>query len=264
MPKPEIRTVVIMGSGNMAWHMGYWLTRSGIRVNQIFSRNVEKGKLLADELSTEFTNRLDRLHEHSDMYLLTVSDDALASVIRQAVFGNRLVLHTAGSVPIEIFREKVKNFGVLYPLQTFTRGKPVEYSQIPVFIEASSAQNLARIKQLALKLSDRVYEADSEKRAYLHLAAVIASNFTNHMLVVAEKYMQERNLSFDLIRPLVQETIAKALSMSPFLAQTGPAIRGNTGVIEKHMLMLENHPEIRELYRTISESIMTWKVRSME
>jgi len=256
MRNSEIRSVVIMGSGNMAWHMGHWLIGSGIQVNQIFSRNIERGAGLAAELKTEFTNRLDKIQERTNLYLLTISDDALTAVIRQAVFGNRLVIHMAGSVPIDIFKEKVKNFGVLYPLQTFTMGKPVEYSQIPVFIEASNAKNLARIEQLAFKLSDRVYKVDSEKRAYIHLAAVIASNFTNHMLAVAEKYMQERNLSFDLIKPLVQETIAKALSISPFLAQTGPAVRGNTGVIEKHLSLLENHPEIRELYRVISESIV--------
>jgi predicted short-subunit dehydrogenase-like oxidoreductase (DUF2520 family) len=255
MGNPEIRSVVIMGSGNIAWHMGNWLTGSGILVSQVFSRNAKNGVKLAAELKTEFTNRLDHLNEHADLYVLAFSDDALASIIRQTIFGTRLAVHLAGSVPMEIFSGKVKNYGVLYPLQTFTMGKPVEYGQIPLFIEANHAKNLERIRKLAGRMSRKVYEVDSEKRTYLHLAAVIASNFTNHMLAVAEKLVSERNLSFDLLKPLIQETIAKAFLVSPVYAQTGPASRGNAMVIDKHMDMLEKHPEIRELYRVVTESI---------
>jgi predicted short-subunit dehydrogenase-like oxidoreductase (DUF2520 family) len=252
----DIHTVVILGAGNLAWHFGHRLSGAGIQVRQVFSRTPKQGESLASELNTGYTNRLDLLAEDADLYLLAVSDDAIASLLRQARFGKRLVAHAAGSVSIDVFAGKVKNYGVLYPLQTFTQGKPLDFSNIPLFIEANNARNLEKLNRLACRLSERVYIVDSEKRTYLHLAAVIASNFTNHMFTLAEKLMQERNLSFDILKPLIQETVAKALQISPFLSQTGPAIRGNAQVIEKHMAMLEHHPEIRELYRMISESIM--------
>ena len=256
---PEIRSVVIMGAGNVAWHLGRRLSATGIQVKQVFSRRPEQGKILAAELQTGFTNRLDLLAEDADLYVLAVSDDAITPLLRQVQFGQRLVAHMAGSVPMEVFKGKARNYGVLYPLQTFTQGKPVDFSKVPLFIEANNNRNLEKLKKLAVKLTGRVYAVDSEKRTYLHLAAVIASNFTNHMFAVAEKVMLERNLSFELLRPLIEETIAKALSMPPIQAQTGPAVRGNKQVLEKHMSMLEEHPEIRELYRVISESIMEMK-----
>jgi predicted short-subunit dehydrogenase-like oxidoreductase (DUF2520 family) len=248
-----------MGAGNVAWHMGHRFTDTGIQVKQVFSRIPGNGKLLAAELGTLFTNRLDHVAEDADLYLIAVTDDAISSLLRQMPFGKRLVAHMAGSVPIGIFEGKAKNYGVLYPLQTLTRGKPVDFGNIPFFVEANNERNLEMLRTLAGKLTGRVYTVDSEKRAYLHLAAVIASNFTNPMFAVTEKVLQERNLSFDLLKPLIEETIAKALFMSPLAAQTGPAARGNKEIIGKHMAMLDKHPEIKELYRVISESIAAFR-----
>jgi len=260
MEKPGIQKVVILGSGNLARHMGRWMSDSGIHIMQVFSRSPLQGEALAHELACDFTNRLDLLVEDADLYLLAVSDDAIAVLLRQALFSRRhLVVHSAGSIPLNVFTGRAKNYGVLYPLQTFTRERNLDYSNIPIFIEANNPANLHRIEHLANRLSPRVYKVDSEKRAYLHLAAVIASNFTNHMLALAEKFLQEKNLAFDLIKPLVQETIAKALSLTPVQAQTGPAVRGNREIIEKHMAMLDNHPEIKELYRVVSESIAAFR-----
>jgi len=256
MPHPDIRTVVLMGAGNLAWHFGHWLASAGVKVVQVFSRTPHAGEGLAVELKTGYTNRLDLLVSDADLYLLAVSDDAIPSLIRQAEFGRRFVIHAAGSVPMEVFSGKLKNYGVLYPLQTFTRGKNLDLNEIPLFIEANNTKNLDKLGILAHKLSRRVYKVDSEKRAYLHLAAVIASNFTNHMLAVTDHLLKERNLSFELLKPLITETISKALQMPPLQAQTGPAVRGNLQVMEKHMAILDSHPEIRELYRVISESIM--------
>jgi predicted short-subunit dehydrogenase-like oxidoreductase (DUF2520 family) len=252
----DIRTVVLLGAGNLAWHFGHWFESVGVKVVQVFSRTPKAGEGLAAELKTGYTNRLDLLVSDADLYLLAVTDDAIPSLVRQSVFGHRFVLHAAGSVPMEVFSEKLKNFGVLYPLQTFTHGKQLDFNEIPLFIEANNARNLEKLNVLAHKLSGRVYTVDSEKRAYLHLAAVIASNFTNHMFAVTDHLLKERNLSFELLKPLILETISKALQMPPLQAQTGPAVRGNLQVIEKHMAILDGHPEIKELYRVISESIM--------
>jgi predicted short-subunit dehydrogenase-like oxidoreductase (DUF2520 family) len=256
MRHPDIRTVVILGAGNLAWHFGLWFEHAGVKVVQVFSRTPSAGEGLAAELKTEYTNRLDLLTSDADLYLLAVSDDAIASLVRQAEFGRRFVIHAAGSIPMEILSGKLENFGVLYPLQTFTRGRPLNFNEIPLFIEASNARNLEKLSVLARKLSDRVYTMDSEKRAYLHLAAVIASNFTNHMFALTDLLLKERNLSFELLKPLIMETISKALQMPPIQAQTGPAVRGNLQVVDKHMSILDGHPEIKKLYRVITESIM--------
>jgi predicted short-subunit dehydrogenase-like oxidoreductase (DUF2520 family) len=179
--------------------------------------------------------------------------------LQEAWFGEGLVVHTAGSVSLEVFKGRAKNYGVIYPLQTFTRGKPVDFSSIPLFIEANDNRNLEKLKYLSEKVTGKVYTADSETRAYLHLAAVFASNFTNHILALAEMVLLERNLPFNILKPLIEETVAKALYMSPRQAQTGPAFRHDKPILEKHLDMLAGHPEIKELYRLISESIMAMK-----
>jgi predicted short-subunit dehydrogenase-like oxidoreductase (DUF2520 family) len=253
----EIRSVVIMGAGNLAWHLGHHLLKAGIQIIQVFNRTTEPGELLAAELNSTFTGRLDYLTENADIYILAVSDEAIDKMLHNGWFSKgHLVVHTAGSVAMDVFAGKAINYGVLYPLQTFTKVKPVDFKQIPLFIEANNDVNLKRIEHLAMKLSASVHNVDSEKRMYLHLAAVIVSNFTNHMFALAEKLLLERNLTPDLLIPLIQETVDKAIVMSPLRAQTGPAIRGNTAIIEKHLALLEPHPEIRELYRVITESII--------
>jgi|WetSurSiteA1Bulk_404760.scaffolds.fasta_scaffold00440_8 predicted short-subunit dehydrogenase-like oxidoreductase (DUF2520 family) len=259
MHQNDVSTVVILGAGNVAWHMGQSLSGAGIQVKQIFSRNPKHGEYLARELKTAYTNRLDQLDKDADLFLLAVSDEVIPAMIQQAQFGKQLVVHLAGSVPMNVFGSKVRNHGVFYPLSTFTKGKPVDFSDIPFFIEASNEASLEKLRVLAGRLTRKVIVMDSEKRLYLHLAAVIASNFTNHMLALAEKLVIEKNISFDLLKPLIQETVAKGLIMSPLQAQTGPAVRGNIKTMAKHLSILEGHPEIQELYRLISESIASMK-----
>lgn len=256
MENKEIHSVVIIGAGNLAWHLGHQLVKAGVPILQVVNRSAVQGKLLATELNAFFTTKPELLNRDADLYILAVSDDAIGGIVEKVKFEpKQLVVHTAGSIDMNIFDGRAENYGVFYPLQTFTKGKPVDFSQIPLFIEANTPVNLEKINQLAKKFSDRVYSVDSEKRMYLHLAAVIASNFTNHMFAITEMVLQERDLSFDLLKPLIQETIDKALLLSPFKAQTGPAVRGNSKVIDKHLSLLEHHPGIQELYRVITESI---------
>jgi predicted short-subunit dehydrogenase-like oxidoreductase (DUF2520 family) len=250
-----------MGAGNLAWHLGHYCLQAGIQVAQVFNRTSESGKILAAALNTSYTCSPDLVTKDADLYILAVSDDAIAALLDTGLFKNgQLVVHTAGSVSMEVFGEKASNYGVLYPLMTFTKGMLVDAGQVSWYIEANSAENLKSIHAFAVKLSEKVYAADSEQRSYLHLAAVIASNFTNHMFALAEKVLKERDLSFKLLEPLIQETVAKAFSMSPLQAQTGPAIRGNHEVIQKHLALLEEYPATRELYKIITESIMSRKI----
>jgi predicted short-subunit dehydrogenase-like oxidoreductase (DUF2520 family) len=164
-------------------------------------------------------------------------------------------MHTAGSVALDVFKGRTGNFGVFYPLMTFTAGKPVDFSFVPVALEANTKENLAKINNLASGVTGSIYHLDSEQRMFLHLAAVISSNFSNHMLVMAEKIMKEHHLNLEMLKPLLEETLEKSFVMSPHLAQTGPAVRGNKVTISKHLALLGDHPDIRELYRMISDHI---------
>jgi predicted short-subunit dehydrogenase-like oxidoreductase (DUF2520 family) len=253
----SIGTVVLLGAGNVAWHLGHQLSDAGIHVVQVYNRTPESGLALASELNASYTHEISQLKDDADLYVLAVSDSAISAILDSGWFKNgRFVVHTAGSVSIDVFQGKALNYGVLYPMQTFTRGKPVDFRDVPLFIEAKNAQWRIKLEHLAQRLSESVMWVDSAERLYLHLVAVIVSNFPNHLYALAEQLLDEKGLSFDVMKPLIRETMDKAMSMSPQKAQTGPAIRRNKEVIERHLAMLEQYPNIREIYRVMSESIM--------
>lgn len=247
--------ITLAGAGNVAWHLGKALSQQGYLINQVLDRTVTSAKKLASELNAiSHGIPLDGI-DNSDACIICVSDDAIPAVLKQLNPGKCLVMHTAGSVPIEVFRDNAINYGVLYPLQTFTRGRFLDYMQIPFLTEANTPGNLEMINRIASSISKNVMEASSTQRLYLHLAAIFASNFSNHMFALAEKLAKEYNMPFDLLKPLITETTAKALDMSPLNAQTGPAIRGNMEIMNKHIDLLREHPGLQELYRMISASI---------
>jgi predicted short-subunit dehydrogenase-like oxidoreductase (DUF2520 family) len=245
----------LVGAGNVAWHMGRALSQNGYVIKQVLDRTASSSKQLARELKAESSGTPEDGTDGTDACLICVSDDAITSVIKQLKPGNCLLMHSAGSVPLDVFRNNAANYGVLYPLQTFTKGRPLDYSRIPILIEANTPENLSMINQIASSVSHHVMEANSTQRLFIHLAAIFASNFSNHMYALAEKLAGEYNMPFDLLKPLIAETTAKAMDMSPLKAQTGPALRGNVKVIEKHLELLKDHPRLQELYRMISEDI---------
>ncbi len=247
--------LTLVGAGNVAWHMGKALSQNGYVIQQVLDRTASSSKQLAEELKAESSGTPEDGIAGTDACLICVSDDAVASVIRHLKPGNCLLMHTAGSVPLDVFRNNADNYGVLYPLQTFTKGRPLDYSQIPFLTEANNPGNLGLINQIASSVSHKVMEADSTQRLYIHLAAIFASNFSNHMYALAEKLAGDNNMPFDLLKPLIAETTAKAMDIAPFKAQTGPAVRGNVKVIEKHLELLKDQPRLQELYRMISDSI---------
>jgi predicted short-subunit dehydrogenase-like oxidoreductase (DUF2520 family) len=247
--------ITLAGAGNVAWHMGKALSQKGYVIKQVLDRTASSSKQLAKELKAELSGSPEDGIAGTDACLICVSDDAIASVIEQLKPGNCLIMHTAGSVPLDVFKNHAVNYGVLYPLQTFTRGRPLDYCQIPFLIEANTPENLSLVNQIATSVSHRVMEADSTQRLFIHLAAIFASNFSNHMYALAEKLAREYNMPFDLFKPLIAETTAKAMDMSPQKAQTGPAVRGNVKVIEKHLELLKDHPRLQEIYRMISGDI---------
>ncbi len=252
----DIGKIVLLGSGNVATHLAIALKEAGKTIVQIYSRTLENAGFLAEKVKADFTTDIAKIESNADLYIIAVSDDALAEVANGIDVNNNLIVHTSGSAPMDILKSCSENRGVLYPLQTFSRSRNIDFGKVPLCIEANSIESRERLKNLALSLSDNIHFVDSEKRRVLHLAAVFACNFSNFMYTIAQKITEENNLSFDILKPLIEETAAKIEEITPVEAQTGPAVRGDEKIMKLHMDMLRKYPEFMEIYRLISEKII--------
>ncbi len=251
-----MKEVVIIGSGNMAEALAKAVAASSYTLKQLFARNETRGKLIAAAAGTQYADDPALLAE-ADIYLIAVSDVAISRVAETLSFGNdAVVVHTAGSVGIDELPVQIKNRGAFYPLQTFTQGREVDFREIPVFIEGNNPYAVKVLTDLAKTLSDQVHKADSAQRMKLHLAAVFACNFANHMYAIAQGLLAENGMPMDIIKPLIAETAAKALDSAKAAdVQTGPAARNDYATKDKHMEFLSNHPQLQNLYKNISLSI---------
>ena len=249
--------IALIGAGNVATCLGPRLKEAGHEITAVYSRTVESARILADRLGATFTTDLKAVSA-SDAAIVMLKDDALkelAPAIADSL-KDSLLLHTAGSVPMDIwYTAGAMKYGVLYPMQTFSKTSVIDWSQVPLFIEGSSDQTLNSIKELALTVSPDVTVLSSEGRKKLHLAAVFTCNFSNHMYAIAEQLLADEGVPFRVMLPLVRETARKVETMSPKDAQTGPAIRGDRKVIDEHLALLKDNPEFAELYRLISTDI---------
>lgn len=249
--------IALIGAGNVATCLGPRLKEAGHEITAVYSRTVESARILADRLGATYTTDLKAVPA-SDAAIVMLKDDALKE-LAPAIAGSlnsALLLHTAGSVPMDIWREAgAQKYGVLYPMQTFSKESRIDWSQVPLFIEGSSAQILNDIRQLALTISPDVTPLSSEGRRKLHLAAVFTCNFSNHMYAIAEQLLKTEGVPFRVMLPLVRETARKVESIKPQDAQTGPAVRGDRKIIQEHLALLKDNPEYAELYRLISIDI---------
>ncbi|MFC2323153.1 MAG: Rossmann-like and DUF2520 domain-containing protein [Tannerella forsythia] len=246
--------VVFIGAGNVATHLSAAMRQAGLCICQIYSRTEKNAQRLAAEHACAWTTDTGALRSDADLYVFALKDAVLHKIVTQVSPNEGLWLHTAGSVPMDIFRGYARRYGVLYPLQTFSKKRPVDFRNVPCFIEADSAQSEQRLRTLAEKISSDVRLLSFEKRRYLHLAAVFACNFTNHMYVLADRILSEQGIDPAVLLPLIDETAAKIHSLSPADAQTGPAVRYDRNVIEQQSAMLTD-PVVRELYELISKNI---------
>jgi predicted short-subunit dehydrogenase-like oxidoreductase (DUF2520 family) len=192
----------------------------------------------------------------ADLYLIAIKDSAIQEVLENlSLDENRMIVHTAGSVPMNILDGFSKNYGVFYPLQTFSKNRKIDFSDIPICIEANHPSSLMKLQELAGRLSGSVHQINSHDRKTLHLAAVFANNFVNHFYAIGESLLQDKRLNFDLLKPLIRETAKKTESLSPVDAQTGPAKRNDQTIINAHLKMLHDQPDLQKIYRLMSESI---------
>lgn len=248
--------IVLLGAGNVASHLGITLKEKGFSIVQVYSQTLESAKELGEKLNAESINDLSWVNTMADIYILSIKDNALPEILEKLPLKEGLFVHTAGSIPLEIFKEYgFSRYGVFYPLQTFSKEKNISFSNIPIFVEANTNDDELLLEQLAFMLSGKVFRLSSEKRKYLHLAAVFACNFVNHMYANAADILEKEGLAAEYLSPLIEETALKIRDMHPKDAQTGPAVRYDTNVINKHLELLNNDFYKRSLYKLISESI---------
>ena len=247
--------VSIIGSGNVAQHLIVALQNSIINgaeleLVQVFSRQKTALSQLLD--FNKITDDWSTLAE-ADLYIIAVSDDAIATVSEQIPYKNKLVVHTSGAISLEILASNNRK-GVFYPLQTFTKNKAVDFKIIPICIESQNASDYQLLQKVAQAISDSVFAINSEQRKSLHLAAVFVNNFTNHLYKIGNDICIENNVPFEILKPLIQETAEKIMRLSPNEAQTGPAIRNDIETINAHLSFLSDENQ-KNIYTILTQSI---------
>lgn len=251
--------IVIIGSGNVATHLSLALKATGMEIVQVWSYHYTNAQQLAQQIDARAIANLNEIDANADLCLISVKDDAIAGIASELTGFKGLVAHTSGAVPMEVFATRFANYGVFYPLQTFSKSKALSFEEIPLCLEANNETSMQVLKQLATKLTSRAVEVNSEKRKILHLAAVFACNFTNHLYALGEQLLDANGLDFDILRPLISETAAKVQQALPLTVQTGPAIRNDEQTLKAHQQLLLQHPHLLEIYKTLSESIKNTK-----
>ena len=253
----EDTPIVFIGAGNLATNLAKVLYHKGFRIVQVYSRTEESARSLAEMVEAEYTTNLEEISQDAHLYIVSLKDAAFVELLPQIASGKQhsLLVHTAGSIPMSIWKGHAERYGVFYPMQTFSKQREVDFKEIPFFIEAKRPEDVELLKAIAATLSDKVFEADSEQRKSLHLAAVFICNFTNHMYTLAADLLEKYNLPFDVMLPLIDETARKVHELKPSDAQTGPAIRYDENVINNHLTMLADAPALQEIYKLISKSI---------
>jgi pyrroline-5-carboxylate reductase len=243
--------VTLIGSGNVATVLGKKIMHSGHTIVQVYNRNIDHAKPLAAELSADAVSEID---DNADIYIVAVADDALQHISSWLKPLNGFVVHTAGSVSIDVLKDISANYGVLWPLQSI-RKETANAPALPVLIDANNPWNKMKLKGFVQSFADTVAEADDEERRKLHLAAVVTNNFSNYIFSLTEKYCMNEGIDFKLMIPLLTETVLRMQEYSPAELQTGPAIRNDVTTIEKHKELLRGYPEMLEVYEFFTEKI---------
>lgn len=247
--------ISLIGAGNLATRLGIALKAAGHEFVQVYSRTEASAKSLADLLGAQPVVQPEAMLSDVPLYLCALKDDALPVVLKQIQVGSGILVHTAGSLPLDALKRFATKTGVFYPLQTFSKERAVDFKTIPVFLETKDKVVLYILKQLASDLGSAVYEITSEQRLQLHLSAVYACNFVNYLYTVSSDLLQEQNLPFDVLKPLILETAAKVQTLAPSSVQTGPAVRFDREVMGKHLSKLDKHPDLKSLYKDLSQGI---------
>lgn len=253
------KRITFIGAGNVAWHLAPALENAGHAVVEVYSRsNTTAAELVSKLYQAEVKTDLDFSNSLADIFIISVPDDVISGVAQDiALPEEAVIVHTSGAKSLGVLGYTATDAtGVFYPLQTFSKSKKMEFNHIPICIEAADKHTEKILHSLAADISKSVHIIDSDDRKALHVAAVFACNFTNHFLTIADQIVGSKGLDFDILRPLITETINKAFSLGPSDAQTGPAKRHDFQTLDKHMEFLSANEELSELYRLISQNIV--------
>jgi len=251
--------ISIVGSGNLASHIIPRLIEKGIKVQQIFSRNATTAKSLSRKHKIDFAPTLNDIELNVDMILLCVSDSSIRTITPHFKNFAGIVCHTSGTAPISDLNKHKGNNGVLYPLQTFSAKVKVDWNNIPVFVEGNNATTEKKVLQLAKRLSKKSFKLSSEQRKELHLAAVFVNNFVNACYTIAHTHLQKKNLNWEYLLPLIDQTTLKVHSHAPKDVQTGPARRNDQKIINEHLQLLKKDKKALEVYRVMTSYIINRK-----
>lgn len=246
--------IVIIGTGNVATILGKRFLAADHEIVQVCGRNALYAEDLADTLSATSTTDLKQIDRSADLYVLAVSDTAVAAVAAELLLNNKLIVHTAGSVPKDVLSVCSRNYGILYPVQSL-RSELNDLPDIPFLVDGNTEDDLALITEFANSISHQVQQAGDEQRLKLHVAAVIVSNFTNHLYALAKAYCLHEKVDFTMLLPLITAVGERLLDYEPAAVQTGPAVRNDEATIQKHLALLQNHPSLKVMYTMFTESI---------
>ena len=251
--------VSFIGSGNLAWHLAPALDNTDYPVKEVYSLHPPHAEALVEHLyHAKIKSTLDFSSSPSTIFIIAVSDDAITEIAQEIILPEgAILLHTSGSQPLGVLSfAATSRLGVFYPLQTFTKSKKVDFKEIPFFVESEDDETQKVMRGMANAISSKVYKITSEQRKALHIAAVFASNFTNHMLAISRDILSNHKLDFEWIKPLIAETVNKGLSLGPDEAQTGPAKRGDLEILDRHLEFLQYDEEVSDIYKIISQHIV--------
>jgi len=255
----EYYNIAFVGAGNLAWHLAPELENFGHKVSLVNSRSKKNAISLIDRLyRASYKKNLDFSRTDIDIIIIAVNDNHIKDIASEIIISEHCcIIHTSGTQPIEILeRSAAMHYGVLYPLQTFTKGVKASFKDTPVFVEGNGDHAYKVLQQLSRNLSKRIYKLDSKQRSILHLSAVIASNFSNHMLTIAKSLMDQQDMNFDLLYNVVYSMVQKAFEAGPENGQTGPAVREDLATLEKHQKLLKSDRDLQKLYTLISNHII--------
>ncbi len=249
------RRIVIVGTGRLAGHLILCLRNASYEIVQVFGRNPVKAHRFGDKYNVDIVTSFDQIVQNADLYVIAVSDDAIVEVINKLPPLKGICVHASGSIDLDVFADKFTSFGVFYPLQTFTEDRAIDFRNIPILIEANQQNVNDFLNSIATSLSDFVYVVNSSDRRQLHLAAVFVSNFVNALFSIGSAVLDETKLPFEILKPLILETVNKAFESGPEKAQTGPAKRGDIKTMQMHLNLLETKPEFATIYALFSNYI---------
>ena len=252
-------SIAIIGTGNVAWHLAPALENAGHTITEVYSRDIHRASKVTGRLyATEPKDDLDFSGSEAEIYIIAVSDHAIPAIADSIILPEGSILvHTSGSVPLQVLAYSSATYtGIFYPLQSFSKSRKIDFEEVPLLLESDDQAILQKLKILAKSLSPQQYVVKSKDRMALHVAAVFASNFTNHLMRLAEDIMNRQGLDFDMLKPLIIEQINKSLEMGAKQAQTGPALRGDINTLDLHYQFLNYNEQVAEIYKLISQDII--------